>query len=53
MEPKHRDNLGGKYRLEHNGVLVNSVSFDTKEDAAEWGDWNNFGNGNPYQIVEV
>lgn len=50
-EPKHRDDILGKYRLLNGSVLIITVSFDTKKDAEVWGRWNNFGQPNPFEIV--
>lgn len=52
-QPKHRNDLLGKYRLLNGNVLTTNVSFDSKEDAEKWSIWNNFGNENhPYTTIE-
>lgn len=54
-EPKHREDTKGKYLLstEFRGgkIFIQNLSFDTKEEAEAWGNWNNFGGGNEYEIV--
>jgi len=50
-EPKHRDDLKGKYWLKNGRILVTVISFDTKKEAEAWGKWNNYGEENPYEIV--
>ncbi len=49
-EPKRREDNGGKYRLRTANVITNG-SFDSEEDAENWGRWNNFGRENPYEII--
>ena len=51
-EPKRfESNKQGRFRLKTGNIITNG-SFDTKEEADAWGSWNNFGEGNPYEIVE-
>jgi hypothetical protein len=51
-EPKRREDNNGRFRLK-TGKVVTDGSFDTREEAEAWGSWNNFGQGNTYEIVDT
>lgn len=50
-EPRHLKGLQGRYWLVNDNVVVENISFSSKIDAVNWGNWANFGQENPFQII--